>query len=688
MATPTSEGHAAVEGDHPQLDWAVATGLAYLRPGDWVPVLVEWRMPGDASRGMERPEDPRSAPASEPPRDRASERPREPPDPRWFSRGEWLMSIPREWVCILPFFADLADKVPRMRQHRLGAVLLRRDRIAEIVRSEDWRSAIGHAEMGPPVFLNDKLAAGGTLADAPEGAPGAGLKHPGGPRVVIGVIDQGIAFANARFRNKDGTRIAYVWQQEFRAGFSPTSLGSEITAAQIDAAMQAAGDDEDAVYRTLGGLRFDVDGYKPLARQRTHGTHVLDGAAGAKVDDDVRNFPIIAVDMPEHAVGDPAGSTLVPHALLGLIYILLRANSLRSPNETLPVVVNLSYGPHEGPHDGTSPFELFTDHLIDAMKSTATPLQIVLAAGNARQARVHAELPLAPGATRTLHWRVQPCGRTPSEMQLWWPAGRSVRVTLRPPTSDTDSVSVFATQNRHEHDEGGWVDFGAYRGTSWTGELDGALLCIAPTELDPRVAGGHAVAPAGVWTVDLKNEDSVPVRAQAWIRRGDTPPGRRAKGRQSYFEEHDYPRHDATGAPVHYDVGNPSAVRRLGTVSGIATGCRTTVVGSFVRGNEHPAPYSSAGPHDNAHREDPSPSLLAGGDDSIVRRGVLAAGTRSGSAARVSGTSAAAPHVTRALAQAWLAGTAPNLGPVLRPPKGPAAAAAELPFVAGRGLLP
>src|SRR4029453_5113477 len=156
-------------------------------------------------------------------------------------------------------------------------------------------------------------------------------------RVVIGIIDSGIAFAHERFRISGGTRIEYLWQQEY----PKPGAGTEITRGQINTALAAANGDEDLVYRRIGNLSYAVDGFKPLARRRSHGTAVIDLAAGEDPVDDVQNQPIIAVDMPDDAVGDPSGSTLRVNAYLGLVYIMNKVAAMLTPGETLPVVVNL-----------------------------------------------------------------------------------------------------------------------------------------------------------------------------------------------------------------------------------------------------------------------------------------------------------------------------------------------------------
>ena len=199
---------------------------------------------------------------------------------------------------------------------------------------------------------------------------------------------------------------------------------------------RGAGASEDWAYRNRGGLNFGVDAYKPLAHRKTHGTHVLDLATEGT---DPPKHPIIVVDLPEDAVGDPAGSTLSVQAAWGLIYILDRTEKLRnaSANERLPVVVNLSYGPHEGPHDGTGALEDFMDKIWQlANASTSnTPLEIVLAAGNFRQTRTHAAFDLQAAKRKNLRWRLQPGSLSASLMEIWLPpgGGHNVTVTLTPP---------------------------------------------------------------------------------------------------------------------------------------------------------------------------------------------------------------------------------------------------------------
>jgi hypothetical protein len=475
----------------------------------------------------------------------------------------------------------------------------------------------------------------------------------------------------------------------------PITPGFELTKAAIQAALNTAktvGAGEDWVYQQSGGLTFGVDGYKPLARRKTHGTHVLDLAAG---DINTSQHPIIAVDMPEDAVGDPAGSTLSVQAAWGLVYILDRAEKLRQPNETLPVVANLSYGPHEGPHDGTSELEDFMDRIWQLADSSNTPLEIVLAAGNSRQTRAHAAFDLDAGIPKNLRWRLQPGSLSASLMEIRLPKGAgNVTVTLTPPftSASLQPISVSSTMpNDDVTVDGNLVYWAEYVPAVAPVLTDSIVLSIVRTAPDPARTWGDAVAPSGVWCVTLRSTSKI-TGLKSWIRRSDTLSGRRAKGRQSYFDDSAYERFNPTGRPYDFDTGPTSYVLRFETLSGIATGSKTRVIGGYCNSDFYPAIYSSHGTRMVGAPPAPSgPDWLTCCDDSDALPGVHAAGTRSGSVVAMNGTSAAAPQATRWIATEWLGtGIRPKLPsglfvPVLSParpiPPG------ELPFAFGNGLV-
>jgi hypothetical protein len=533
-----------------------------------------------------------------------------------------------------------------------------------------------------------------TIPPAPPGSPGSGLPpspvppiSPPGPgagggaagqitRVVVAVIDQGIAFVNSRFFSAGQSRIEYLWQQNMLGTTVPApsltmsfTPGFELNRVAIQnslAAAKLAGGDEDWIYRNFGGLNHAVDGYKPLARRRTHGTHVLDLAAGNL---SAAAHPIIAIDLPEDAVGDPAGSTLAVQAAWGLIYALDRAASLCLQNETLPVVANISYGPHEGPHDGSALFETFMDQLWQLANGSSTPLEIVLAAGNFKQTRTHAEFALAgPARSSTLQWRLQPGSLSPSLMEIWLPQGanQQITVTLTPPVGNPTlpPISVSPAQPSNAIPAGGGVLYWAqYVAATVLNGADSIVLGIARTAPDPAGGWGSAVAPSGVWGVTLSSSAAMQ-GIKAWIKRSDTLSGRRAKGRQSYFDDPGYPRFWPNGRPYDFDPPtSTSYVRRIQTLSGIATGDKTRVIGGYRDSDFYPARYSSNGTR-SVGGVPTGPDWLECSDESDVLHGVLAAATRSGSVVAMNGTSVAAPQATRWIAQAWLGLNMGNRPPV------------------------
>ena len=368
--------------------------------------------------------------------------------------------------------------------------------------------------------------------------------------------------------------------------------------------------------------------------------------------------------------------------------------ALLVPGQTLPVVVNISYGPHEGPHDGTGPLEQVMDFMVNIYRTSSTPLKIVLAAGNFRQRRIHAQfnVPPAPASVR-MHWRLQPCSLSASLMEIWFAgAGAKTTVTLTSPLGQRISVSdtnPVAPLKNAAND----VLMLAQFLTSPSNGRSYVVLNTARTAFDPAAPWGQAIVPSGVWIVDVMNNGNAPVSFDAWIKRSDTPPGHPAKGRQSYFEDTSgtYQPHRPNGRPEEFDRGGASHIVRAGTLSGIATGTHTEVIGGYRRGDNgsdlHPAPYSSAGPHSNSTRPRSAPDWAEVADDSIACAGVCAAGTRSGSSVAMNGTSAAAPQAVRWIARQWLnTGVQPNRPPLVPPnanPLNPIPPAEVIPVVGG-----
>ena len=668
----------------PELDWALATRFRHLRDGAWVPLLVTFSLP--------------------PPRDdeahlSAMER---------FSSLGWLGDQFRSerTVRIPEFMRRLARSEPPSPLD-FYVLYVRKQSLDDVSKDLGWLATIDYATLGPPISLPET-----GIPDFPSPSPTPAPPPPTVPpmpRVAMGVIDQGIAFAHERFRNASGSRIAYLWRQDLLPPAGPiNSFGSELTAAKINAEIDLStsrGEQEDAIYRRVGGLDFASRNFQPLSRRRSHGTHVLDLAAGEPLSANAENRPIIAVEMPEEAVGDPVGSTLTIHALHGILYILERAEDLRAKQSwnTLPVVINLSYGPHDGPHDGSSWFERAVDWLQKVFEPTKTPVRFVFAAGNFRQSRIHAHAIADPGCTVELRVRVQPDDKTPSFIELWLAGdaitGDNVTIELTPPIGPSVFVRPDAPDGM-EPPGAGYRYRLTFAEAGVVGKRAYALANLGPTVSElPFDPAAPVTVPSGVWTLSVTSkQDSSPVEFDAWIRRDASLAGRRSRGRQSYFEDKAYEDELARGKrPAEFEKENSSPmVKRRSTLSGIASGAAPYVIAGYRRGDfeseMHPAPYSSGGPTENPDRTMSAPTLSFPSDRSVACHGVLAAGTLSGSIVAMNGSSVAAPQAARWIAlyrAAWGHFPKPPFAGGLPPGRNPTnpIPAGDVKWVVGDGLM-
>ena len=480
---------------------------------------------------------------------------------------------------------------------------------------------------------------------------------PGGPiKVVMGVMDDALPFVHERFRHaNDEPRVEYVWKQG--------APGAVVTRADINAAIAAnthAGLlDEDAVYRSYEDPA--APGHKALWRRGAHGAHIMDLACGRDPSHETTP-PIVGVQFPADAIRDTSGLWLTPHVLAGLVFILDAADRLATAqgSSPLPVVVNVSYGKFADSHDGLSVLESAMDALIAARRKVA-PFSVVLPSGNSFLARCHAKLTLEPGGNRVLRWRVQPDDRTPSFLEIWpgpvasGGAAPALRVTLTPPDGSA-AKTVTRGQEAHWGTAPQLVASAEYRTPAAPGpHRDMVLLTIAPTTtLSPT----DRTAPAGTWTVEIENEAKGKVEIDAWIQRDDTPYGWPITGRQSRFDDPVYERFHpagtydrATAAGIEIWRDNASDVKRAGSLNAIASGALPVVIAAFRENDKTVSAYSSGGPTAPDTVPVRSPDAAAVGDDSPVCDGVLAAGTRSGAAVAMRGTSIAAPQIAQWLAR-------------------------------------
>jgi len=170
-----------------------------------------------------------------------------------------------------------------------------------------------------------------------------------GKNVVVGIVDIGFQCNNPTFYTSDGsrTRIKRLWLQNDPSGSPPNgfSYGREISDT------------------TLIQLANDMDG--------THATHVAGIAAGSGYSTPglqyrgmapAADLVFVSIKYSNDTIGGSAlGDYVVanPTILDAYRYIFDYAASVGKP-----AVINLSWGMHTGPHDGSSLFDQATEMLV------------------------------------------------------------------------------------------------------------------------------------------------------------------------------------------------------------------------------------------------------------------------------------------------------------------------------------
>lgn len=222
-----------------------------------------------------------------------------------------------------------------------------------------------------------------------------------GKGTLIGIVDSGIDYENAEFRNEDGTtRIVSLWGQSVNgrppAGYS---AGTEYTREQIDAALAT----EDKEVRRQMVKTSDVSG---------HGTAVAGIAAGNGRGSEGRRFrgaapeaELIIVKMGAPREG---GFPRTTELMRGVDYIVRKAVELRRP-----VAINISFGNTYGSHDGTSLVERFLNDIADMWKNV-----ICIGSGNEGASAGHVSGKVRRQISETVELAVQQ--REPAlSIQIW-----------------------------------------------------------------------------------------------------------------------------------------------------------------------------------------------------------------------------------------------------------------------------
>ena len=533
-----------------------------------------------------------------------------------------------------------------------------------------------------PVLPSEALHAG------PDAAVAEAVTVPDVPAnsTVIGVIDDGIAFAHPTFRLPDGkgTRFAAVWQQDAPKLAGPAvdvPFGQVFSRAEIDRRVKEAGGDEDRFYQ---GLRRCAGAKQPFRARRLHGTHVADLAAGRgrgdAMDDRPECFPILAVNLPTALVSDTGGTFMAGAIILGVRDILRRTEAMMiKAGSAFPLVLNLSFGFGGIGKNGGHLIAAALEQAMEYWHQThGVPMRVVLPAGNTLQSRLVARAEIAPGQPHRAVVHVTPENRGSTYVEIAVsrrgpkPALSSLSVAVTPPSGagiyppalpsgPLAMDTALQLVDRSEGEAGsGLAQFGIYHGfqrdfAPETGDSPSDGVEIVTVALPPNAAKDpyRALPPGGDWIIEV---GLAPGQREACdiemrVLRNDVPNQVAPIRQRSWFLD---PRWQAFDADGHRStvLDNPnSTVQRGGSLNALSGGRQIWTVAASVGDREKLSDYSAAGPG-GPLAEGANVTLHACADDSTARPGQLAAGSRGSAKVRLSGTSVAAPIVTRQLALA------------------------------------
>lgn len=629
LAVPR-EGSSPID---PYLAWGLATDFRFVQrgAGDVVGLLVRWRSASDAALAAQKLLEGKRFEVAE-----------------TYLRGEgperdqpsltWTLSIgttPQKPDAPSPIVAFLSEFTPLAEQIELA-------------------SAIG----GPGLRI---MARGkGAQTDS---------------EVLVAVLDDGCAFANARFLRGASTRVAWLWDQNadspgapLSAGFGPWPLGTynyggQWSRADLDTLLAAHRGSDEPAYADAG--------LASLRRAAVHGTHVMDLLCGGEDGTSGNPVDVVFVQFPREAVDDPSGLWLDRYAVDGLKYVIDCAGP-----KTRTIIVNLSWGPQTGAHDGSSVLEQFIDDAVQAWESSGPQrrMHVCLPAGNSFAARAHAQIPHRSGGQ--VHWIVPPDGTQPQFLEVWWPHNfptSEMHLKVTPPGGTP--VDVIHTPQPTPDQTWHW-ELATVNGSPRV------TVFVHPTEYpDPAYRGAH-----GRWTIRVGRSKAAPGgHVHVYVARADHNMGARRRAKASHLTDEGL--EDARFVAPHDrdEEASGSRVRHEGTLNGIATGGRPYVVAGYRESDRRPAPYSSSGPSRGA-RSGPDAACVT--DRSPALPGVRASGVRSGTSVTLIGTSTAAPQLGRRHLRAALARPLPPpLPPQTLPPQNQPPAPLD-PHRAGAALLP
>lgn len=427
--------------------------------------------------------------------------------------------------------------------------------------------------------------------------------------------------------------------------------------------------DEESCYR--------CSGYKAINAFATHGTHIMDVAAGYpdplglpdQLDGPRPDHDLVFVQLPRFFKDKHSGADVQVSGLLRT-YVLDAVRYIFScAEDSAPVTINLSYGANAGPHNGDSILERALDEAIRQRRQRGGPTDIVIASGNWFDRDLHAFASIKAGHRKSIVWANVPDNPTDQFVELWLDG-----------KGDTDAQwKVRLTAPGRQPSASDWVGSGQaayFDGVQWSRARPDSRAPVAMVvfpkrasqssrgymvllAVGPTVAmGKRAASPYGAWSIEIENKGPAKGMVNAWCERDDPVFGSGSGPRQAKFE---------------------SCVATTYSLNSLGHGRETTIVGGYVEnlraaggqatahsrmaayscegpGRGVKAPSTSRYPPASGEEGKPGPDLLGISEEGDELPGIAAAAVYGTDRVRLSGTSVAAAVVTRYLSQRHAAG--------------------------------
>jgi subtilisin family serine protease len=353
-------------------------------------------------------------------------------------------------IAPLSRLADL-DRIPGMREVELSRPL---EPLLDVSRAVAGFDAV-HGGTAPPY----------------TGFAGSG--------VMVGIIDTGIDFSHADFRNADGTsRISWIWDQTVATSSPPSgyNYGREWGPVAIN---------------NGSASERDFDG---------HGTHVSGIVAGnGRGTEGVIDYTFAGC-APLAEIVFVKTNFSEAGVLDGVNWMMQKATAASKP-----IVINISLGGSFGPHDGTTTLE-------EGLTALTGPGHLlVAAAGNERNLGIHSEAVMSGLQAAAIKFSVPlytpSAGVANDEIDIdgWFPGGSSLTFVVTSPNGYSTQASTLTNPVRQSGTADGTI------------RVAQAAAANGDRNLQIQIWDPDGVAPAtGTWTITVQNTDAGAHEIDLW----------------------------------------------------------------------------------------------------------------------------------------------------------------------------